>query len=154
MAETPLHSVKIMSSNAREEEAWEPTQEALRLTDKYYIERRVDAYLKGILHRRHLSATITIYGSHQSGKSSLLIRGLYDARQTGAKVVLVDMQSLSDQCFTSLDNLNYSLAEILFRKLQLDVGKLRDLWNHELTSWNKLHHLIEDYIYRKLRNPL
>jgi len=62
----------------------------VKLRDRFYIERAVDANLKREVVKS--GTTTMVYGPHQVGKSSLLVRGLQHARKHGAKIVYLDLQ--------------------------------------------------------------
>jgi hypothetical protein len=58
----------------------------------------------------------------QMGKTSLLARGIQQAREAGAKVVLSDFQKLNVAHLASLDTLFLTLARSFMRQLNLDVS--------------------------------
>jgi hypothetical protein len=64
------------------------------------------------------------------GKTSLLARGLHQARLSGAKVVSTDFQSLSAAHFASADSLYRELANMIADQLELDVLP-EEVWNEK-----------------------
>jgi hypothetical protein len=64
------------------------------------------------------------------GKTSLLARGLQQARQAGARVVLTDFQNLSANDLTSAEALFVTLGKLLADALDLDVKPRRN-WDPE-----------------------
>src|SRR5205814_1899226 len=65
------------------------------LRSVFYIERDADERLKQELSKLH-GKTITIHAPRQTGKTSLLIRGIAQAQQQGSKVVSIDLQPIDD----------------------------------------------------------
>ena len=62
---------------------------AVKLRDRFYIEREADNRLKREVVKQ--GSTTTIRAARQTGKSSLLVRGVQHACEHGAKVVYLDM---------------------------------------------------------------
>jgi hypothetical protein len=63
---------------------------AVKLSDRLYIERDEDTRLRREIVQK--GTTTTIYGVRETGKSSLLVRGVDHARQAGVRVVYMDLQ--------------------------------------------------------------
>lgn len=117
---------------------------ALRLTDPYYIEREVDLHL-----RQEVLAwgtTITIRAPRQTGKSSLLVRGLNYARQHGMRYTLLDMQGVGEDNLRTKDHFLHFLVRHIFRELGLGLEIVEQEWQSTDTPNNKLTYLIEDYL--------
>src|SRR5258706_12831075 len=90
---------------------------AVPLDSKYYIDRPSDEELRhAIAHRDY---TILIKGPRQMGKTSLLARGLQQAREAGAKVVLTDFQKLNAADLKSVASFFRILSEIVADPLEL-----------------------------------
>ena len=66
---------------------------AVPLQSRFYVERETDGQFRTAIARR--DSIVLVKGARQIGKTSLLARGLDEARQSGAKVVLTDFQTLS-----------------------------------------------------------
>src|SRR5213075_2498844 len=66
--------------------------------------------------------------------TSLLARGLQQAREAGARVVLTDLQKLAPEQLESAGTLFRAFAEMIGDQLDLDVA-LDDLWNPR-RGWN------------------
>jgi AAA-like domain len=64
---------------------------------------------------------ILLKGARQMGKSSLMARGMQEARQTGAKVILTDFQKLNSSHLESVEQLLLALAEWIADQLDIDV---------------------------------
>ncbi len=117
---------------------------AVKLRDKFYIERDADGHLRREVVKS--GTTTTIRASRQTGKSSLLVRGVHHARQNGAKVLCLDMQRVDSDRLTSPDIFLRDLAEFVVRKLRLDVAEVEKLWRGSLGPQDKLTYLMEDYV--------
>ncbi len=117
---------------------------AVRIRDKFYIERDADAQIKRQL--RRLGTITTIRASRQTGKSSLLVRGIHHAKKQGAKVVHLDLQRVDKEVLRNANTfLNY-LANIIVRKLRLDPNEVAKAWTSSLGPQDKLTYLMEDYV--------
>jgi hypothetical protein len=117
---------------------------AVKLADKFYIERNADTRLKREILKS--GTTTTIRASRQTGKSSLLVRGMHHAREYGAKVVNLDLQRVDTDFLQTPDNFLHYLAEFIARKLRLDLAVVEKLWRGSLGPQDKLTYLLEDYI--------
>jgi serine/threonine protein kinase len=125
-------------------EALEAPGGVVKLRDKFYIERQADTQL-----RREITkpgTTTTIRASRQTGKSSLLVRGINHAKEQGAKVVTMDLQRLDTERLTSPDLFLRDFADLIVRKLRLDVAEVDNFWNSSLGPQYKLTYLMEDYV--------
>ncbi|MCA9944323.1 MAG: AAA-like domain-containing protein [Anaerolineales bacterium] len=125
---------------------------AVRLSDKLYVERKEDSDLKGEIVQ--WGTTITIRAPRQTGKTSLLMRGLHHARNSGAEVVFIDGQSLGLDKKSEFDPFLRGLAETLCDELGIDVLKVDEVWNGRLGSQKKLTNLIEDHILPQFDVPI
>jgi serine/threonine protein kinase len=104
----------------------EPIGGAVPLDSKFYIVRPTDEEFLAAIERR--DSIVLVKGARQMGKTSLLARGLKLARETGAKVVLTDFQSLNTAHFESVETLYLALAELIADQLDLDVLP-QEVWN-------------------------
>jgi hypothetical protein len=118
---------------------------AVRLRSEFYLEREGDDQLSQELSKPY-GATITIRAPRQTGKSSLLIRGLAQARQNGAQAVLVDLQPVEDHYLQNLGLFLRYLAELLVTRLRLDPAEVEKSWRSSLGASDKLTYLMEGYI--------
>jgi DNA-binding SARP family transcriptional activator len=92
----------------------------------FYVERRADAEL-----REAIASQVTLVllkGSRQTGKSSLLIRGLRGAQEAGARTVLADLQALDAAAMATPDAFLRALALELTFQLDSDLMP-SDAWN-------------------------
>jgi hypothetical protein len=126
---------------------------AVKLRDKFYIERDADAHLKNEVAKS--GTTSTIRAARQTGKSSLLVRGVHHARQKGAKAVTLDLQRLDRDYLKTPDFFLRYLADFIICKLQLDLEEeVEKLWRGPLGPQDKLTYLMEDYILSKSDAPI
>jgi hypothetical protein len=116
----------------------------VKLRDRFYVERDADAHLKRQIVRS--GSITTIRASRQTGKSSLLVRGVQHARQKRAKVVNLDMQRVDSDHLATPDGFLRYLAECIVRKLRLDAAEVEKAWRSTLGPQDKLTYLMEDYI--------
>jgi hypothetical protein len=70
---------------------------------------------------------VLVKGPRQVGKTSLLGRGLHQARQAGAQVVQTDLQTLNAAHLESAETLLLALGESIAEQLDLEVMPA-DLW--------------------------
>jgi len=117
---------------------------AVKLRDKLYVRRQADARLEQEVMRT--GTTTTIRAARQTGKSSLLVRGMHHARQHGARVVCLDVQRVASERLASPEVFLRDLAELVVRKLHLDVGELDKIWAGSLGPQEKLTYVLEDYV--------
>src|SRR5204863_7423307 len=101
LAQEHLASVSTPPSQPVAPRKLEPVGGAGPLDSRFYIVRPTDEECLAAIERR--DSIVLVKGARQMGKTSLLARGLKMARETGAKVVLTDFQSLSAAHFESVD---------------------------------------------------
>ncbi len=125
---------------------------AVKLHDRFYVERDADASLRHEVVKA--GTTTTIRAARQTGKSSLLARGVHHARQNGARVVRLDMQRVDQDHLETPDAFLRYLAEFVIRKLRLDVAEVERRWRGALGPQDKLTCLIEDYVLPESDGPI
>jgi DNA-binding SARP family transcriptional activator len=91
------------SGTVEDAEPLEAVGGAMPVDSRFYVERPADGQLLAAIARR--DATVLIKGPRQIGKTSLLARGLRQARRAGARVLLTDLQKLSTEDLRSEDRL-------------------------------------------------
>ena len=96
------------------------------LRSPFYVVRPTDQQFADALARRE--SIVLVKGPRQTGKTSLLARSLQQARAAGASVVLTDLQSLSEEHWTSTEAFCLALAQDLADQLDLPVPPA-DVWN-------------------------
>jgi DNA-binding SARP family transcriptional activator len=89
----------------------EPVGGAVPLTSRYYVERPTDAEFRSAVARR--DSIVLVKGSRQVGKTSLLARGLQQARGAGARVLRTHFQALNASQMDGPDSFLLALAEMI-----------------------------------------
>lgn len=110
--------------------ALEPVGGAVPLESKFYIERSADPAFLAAIKRR--DSIVLIKGARQMGKTSLLARGLAQARQAGARVVLTDFQKLNSSALACSETFYRTLGYLIADGLDLEV-LLDDRWDTRLS---------------------
>ncbi len=99
---------------------------AVPLDSEFYVVRPTDNEFQAAMARR--DSIVLVKGARQMGKTSLLARGLQQARQSGAKVVLTDFQKLNASHLASVESFFVTLGDFLADQLDLDVLP-EDAWD-------------------------
>jgi DNA-binding SARP family transcriptional activator len=129
----------------------EPLGGAVPLQSPYYIVRTADQTFQNALARR--DSIVLVKGPRQTGKTSLLARGLQQARETGAQVVLVDFQSLSPDHWLDMGALYRALAQRIADQLDLQVS-LEDTWSDRRGVNENFERYLQREVLQKLDAPL
>jgi hypothetical protein len=124
----------------------------VRLRDAFYIDRKADSQLKRQVERP--GSITTIRASRQTGKSSLLLRGIHHSRQKGVKVVNLDLQQVDSDELVSPDVFLKDLAYFFVRKLRLDRDEVDKMWQSPYGHQDKITFLMEDYILPEAGGPV
>jgi hypothetical protein len=125
-------------------QALEVPEGTVKLRDKFYVRRDADDRLE-----RHVlqpGTITTIRAARQTGKSSLLVRGVHHARQHGAKVVAIDLQRVDRDDLETSDLFLRYLADSLLTGLGLDERSVDQLWRDSLGPQENLSRLMERHI--------
>jgi DNA-binding winged helix-turn-helix (wHTH) protein len=104
----------------------EPVGGAMPLDSQFYITRPADEHFRAAIARR--DSIVLVKGARQVGKTSLLARGLQQARAAGSRIVLTDLQMLNEADLVSVETLFLALAELIAYRLDLG-GCPRDVWD-------------------------
>jgi len=115
----------------------------LKLGDRFYIERDSDAKLRRAIIKN--GETVTIRASRQTGKSSLLARGIHHAHDR-SNIVYMDLQSIEHEALKSADQFLKYFASTITRKLKMDDEVVSKIWQEKLGPQDKLVKVLEDYI--------
>jgi hypothetical protein len=124
----------------------------VKLRDKLYIERGADVHLKRQIVK--WGSTTTIRAPRQTGKTSLLMRGVHHAREKGAKVASVDFQGFGSEQLASADIFLRELAESICHELRLDEANLEKAWRGSLGVSKKLTYYLEDHVLSEFEQPV
>jgi hypothetical protein len=98
---------------------------AIPNNSKFYIERPSDLSLTQALRRK--DTIVLIKGGRQMGKTSLVARGLQEARTSGATVVYTDLQKLNNTDLENIRQFYFALAHILADQMDIDTD-IEDTW--------------------------
>jgi DNA-binding winged helix-turn-helix (wHTH) protein len=104
----------------------EPVGGAMPLDSQLYITRPADEHFRAAIARR--DSIVLIKGARQVGKTSLLARGLQQAREAGSRIVLTDLQMLNEADLASVETLFLALAELIAYRLDLGACP-REVWD-------------------------
>jgi hypothetical protein len=105
---------------------FEPPGGAMPLCSAFYVIRPVDHEFRAAIGRG--DSIVLLRGARQMGKSSLLARGLDEARTQGVLVVVTDFQALSGSDFESLNCFYKALANSMAEQLDLEIA-VADRWD-------------------------
>jgi class 3 adenylate cyclase len=97
----------------------EPVGGAVPLDSSFYVVRPQDEDFRAAIERR--DSIVLVKGARQMGKTSLLARGLQQARQQGARVVRTDFQKLNALHLESPGALFLALATSIADQLDLEI---------------------------------
>ncbi len=129
----------------------EPVGGAVPLGSKFYIVRPTDHEFQSAIARQ--DSVVLVKGARQVGKTSLLARGLQQARDAGARVVITDFQKLSASYLESVEKLLLTLAESFCDQLELDVFP-NSLWNSNLSPGINFERYLRRAVGVKVPSPI
>jgi DNA-binding SARP family transcriptional activator len=119
----------------------EPVGGAVPLGSAFYVARPTDEEFQAALARG--DSIVLVKGASQVGKTSLLARGLQQARQAGARVALTNFQLFNAAQLESAETLLLVLAQALADQLELEVAPGDD-WDERRGAnpnlWRYLRH--------------
>lgn len=137
-------------------EAWRPIESATRfeppwgampLSSAFYVQRPVDNEFRSAIARR--DSIVLVRGARQMGKSSLLARGLHEARSQGVLVVLTDFQALSSSDFETLERFYHALGNSIAEQLDLDTT-VADMWDSRRSPNMNFDRFLRREVFEKL----
>jgi DNA-binding SARP family transcriptional activator len=129
----------------------EPEGGAVPLDSPYYIVRPVDEQLRAAIGRR--DSIIRVKGPRQTGKSSLLARGLEAAKQQNIRCVICDLQKLTSPQLATADSLLLALADNMVEQLGLGIDVYAN-WD-AARGWNvNFERILRREILDRLDAPL
>jgi DNA-binding winged helix-turn-helix (wHTH) protein len=129
----------------------EPVGGAVPLDSNFYIERPADDQLRAAVAR--LDSIILIKGALQIGKTSLLARGLNQARRSGAKVILTDFQLLAASDLDSSESLFQTLGNLIADQLDLEVFP-DSVWKAGNSANMNFERYIRREVLKKIKSPI
>jgi hypothetical protein len=119
---------------------------AVPLTSNLYIERHVDAVFAEALARRE--SIVRLQGPRQTGKSSILARGLQKARGLGSATFVVEFGRLAEADLASMDALCRRLAAVIAAQHEEEVDPT-ETWLEALGAGLNL----ERFVLRRVVAP-
>jgi len=129
----------------------EPLGGVVPLDSIYYVTRAADLELHAAIERR--DGIVLIEGTRQSGKTSLLARGLQQARLAGLRVVLTDLQMCTAADLETVETFLLSLGELLADRLCLDVPP-RAIWDPLRSPTLNFERYLRRQVFRPGAEPL
>ena len=122
---------------------------AVPLGSKFYVRRPTDDEFHAAIARR--DSIVLVKGARQMGKSSLLARGLEQARDEGIAAASTDLQALNDSDFKSLETFYIALANSLSSPEQLNLKVLLgDVWDRRYSPNTNFDHYLRHEALGKL----
>ena len=111
---------------------FEPTGGAVPLDSNLYLVRPVDNEMSAAI--THRDSIVLLKGSRQTGKTSLLSRGLQQTRNSGFRTFVTDMQKFTMAQMSSAESLFRAIADSMIDELALEID-LDAIWKSGY-SWN------------------
>lgn len=117
---------------------------AIPLDSPFYVERVADFQLKRQLEN---SGTITtIRGARQTGKTSLLVRGVDYAKKRGALVLYLDFQLVSSYQLAGVNQFFKSFTYEVADQAQIGLSSADALWQNPLSPQTKTTRFVEEIL--------
>jgi serine/threonine protein kinase len=132
-------------------EMLEPVGGAVPLDSGFYIVRPTDEKFRAAITRQ--DSIVLVKGARQVGKTSLLARGLEQARQSGAKVVLTDLQNISADSLGSIEKLLLTFADCFADQLDLAVLP-SDVWRPTRSAVTNFEQYLRREVLLKVVSPI
>jgi serine/threonine protein kinase len=129
----------------------EPVGGAVPLNSEFYIVRTADEEFRSAIDRR--DSIVLVKGARQIGKTSLLARGLQQARMGGAKIILTDFQLLSAPDLETAETLLLTLSNLIAEQLDLDVFP-REIWKPDISATVNFERYVRREVLKKMAVPV
>ena len=124
---------------------------AVPLGSPYYVLRQADGVQQAAI--AHRDSILLIKGPRQIGKTSLLARGLDQARRAGAQVFLTDMQKISSASLESLETFFLSMAQMLAAQVG-GITEPRQVWNVDWDAAANFERFLRREVLNRLQVPV
>jgi hypothetical protein len=128
-----------------------PPSGAVPLDYEFYVTRSTDRDFEEAIARQDTFALIR--GVRQMGKTSLLNRGLHQAREAGARVVVTDFQTLDAADLASIEAFYRALGQQIADELDLPVGP-GDVWEDHRGPGSNFERYFVREVLEKSDTPL
>lgn len=129
----------------------EPVGGAVPLDSEFYIVRRVDQEFAAAIARQ--DSIVLVKGTRQVGKTSLLARGLQQARQAGARVLRTDFEIFNSTHLHSAESLLLTLAQTIADQLDLEVSP-SDVWDTHRSPNHNFRRFLDRQLLDRRPTPL
>jgi serine/threonine protein kinase len=129
----------------------EPPGGAVPLDSRFYLIRPTDALFLDALRRR--DSIVLVKGARQMGKTSVLARGLQQARAEGSRVVVTDFQKLNASDLESAEKFFVALGGLIADQLDLDVYP-EDVWKERRAPSVNFERYVRREVLGKVDGPL
>jgi hypothetical protein len=125
---------------------------AVKLKSQLYIARDCDEQVR----RQVLGTgtTTTIRAPRQMGKTSLLVRGVQEARKAGRAVVYLDLQKVAENYLASLDGVLRYMADEIALRLNLEAAAVDRVWTSSRGPQDKLNAFFERTVLPAAEGPI
>jgi hypothetical protein len=115
------------------------------LDDIRYISRVADSKLLREI-KKPQATTIVIRAPRQTGKSSLLMRGIDLAERQGKQVVFMDLQDTEDHILQNADSFLRFLSTTISHQIKADINSINQIWRKDTAPTEKITEIIEGYL--------
>jgi tRNA A-37 threonylcarbamoyl transferase component Bud32 len=129
----------------------EPPGGAVPLDSKFYLLRPTDTLFLDALRRR--DSIVLVKGARQMGKTSVLARGLQQARAEGSRVVVTDFQKLNASDLEAAEPFFVALGGLIADQLDLDVYP-EDVWKPRRAPSVNFERYVRREVLEKIDGPL
>jgi hypothetical protein len=129
----------------------EPAGGVVPIDSNFYIVRNADKKLKDSLEEGH--PIILVKGARQTGKTSLLARGLNKAKQKGCKVIVTDFQKLNVSSLETIDSFYLGLTSIIANQLRLPVYP-KNVWDSSVAPNLNFENYITNHVLKDDENVI
>jgi DNA-binding SARP family transcriptional activator len=129
----------------------EPVGGAVPLDSAFYVVRSVDEEFRAAIARR--DSIVLVKGARQMGKTSLLARGLHQARRAGARVARTDFQMLDSVHLETADAFFRRLADSIADQLDLEVAP-EEIWEERRGPGENFKRYWQRVALRVIKAPL
>jgi hypothetical protein len=115
----------------------------------FYVVRPADAESAAAI--AHPDSIVRIRAPRQVGKTSLLARGLQQARQAGSRIVITDLQRFDASHLASAETLLLALAQEFAARLELEVSPVETWESGRGASRSFCHYLRHEVLGSSLQ---
>lgn len=146
-----VRDVKVIDPDTSTQGQLLPPGGAVPLDSPFYVARKTDEEFYKAIARR--DSIVLVKGARQVGKTSLLARGLQRARESGAMVVLTDLQHPSGEAFSSIEKLLLEFGERIAGQMNLKT-RPHNTWSSLLSASANFHNYLQREVLGKISSPL